>query len=81
MRACQLLKREPRQNVSSLLEQRALVIPREYGIYGCELGFYIMRGKFLDCAESLGVNEPRSLTRPRVRKLSPTVDQQVGSRQ
>jgi hypothetical protein len=59
MRAFQLLKRERRPNVSSLLEQRALVIPREYGIYGCELGFHIARGKFLDFAESLGVNEPR----------------------
>jgi hypothetical protein len=46
MRACQLLKRARRPNVSSLLEQRALVIPREYGIYGCELGSYITRGNF-----------------------------------
>jgi hypothetical protein len=42
---------------------------------------YIMRGTFLDYAESLGVNEPRSLTRPRVGKFSPMIHQQVGSRQ
>ena len=81
MRACQLLKRERRPNVSSLLEQRALVIPREYGIYGREVGSYIMRGIFLDYAKSLRVNEPRSLTRPRSGKFSPTVAKRVGSRQ
>jgi hypothetical protein len=57
------------------------VIPREYGIYGCELGSYITRGRFLDYAESLGVKVPRSLTRSRAGKFSPTVDQQVGSQQ
>jgi hypothetical protein len=57
------------------------VIPREYGIYGCELGSCITRGKFLHFAESFGVKVPRSLTRPRAGKFSPTVDQQVGSQQ
>jgi hypothetical protein len=57
------------------------MIPREDGIYGCEFGCYITRGKFLDYAESLRVNEPRSWTRPRAGKFSPTVDQQVGSQQ
>lgn len=79
MRACPLLKMGWGSNVSSLLEQRALVIPREYGIYGCELGFYITRGKFLHFAEPFEVREPRSLTGPRVGKFNPTVDQRVGS--
>ena len=57
------------------------MIPREYGIYGLELGSYIMRGKFLDFEVSFGVKDPRSLTRLRVGKFNPTVDQQVGSQQ
>jgi len=61
--------------MSSLLEQRVLMIPREYGIYGCELGSYIVRGKFLDSVESFGVKDLRSLTRPRVGKFSATVYQ------
>ena len=51
------------------------MIPREYGIYGCELGSYIMRDRFLDSLESFGIKDPRSLTRPDVGKFSATVYQ------